>query len=853
MFRNYLAAALRNIARSRFYATISILGLAVGLSAALLVGLIIHHELTYDHFIPGYDRTYLIATIAIPKGHPELYNAESTSWLAEEIRTQVTGVEAVARASQTEVMLRKDQTESRETIYWADPTVFDVLPLPVTAGDLHSALRQPDSIVLTRSKAREYFGTDAPLGATLLVSGIEHAPPGGSIQGAHPMTVTAVIDDLPSGTELETGIFASGLSSYSPQSVLAANPRNRPGSGAIFLTGRTYVRLSSKAGLENLLAAMPALIRAVFPPNSFPPGIVASLEPVRIDRVNQHPNLNSGFRSRLVMLALVGALTLLVATINFINLAVARSPRRALEVGIRKVSGAGSRDVLVQFLGESMIYAGIAACVAVVLTELALPRVSALLDLGVKLELGHTPALIGWIALTTLVFGALAGLYPAAVLREIRPARALHGFSAGMHGARVRQALVTVQFAALIGLVIAGGVVYEQRNYAAHDALRLNTDQMLMIREPCEQAFQNGLRELPGVSGAYCSDQALLDRAAFGNFRLADGSTLAFDTVALEPGLFQLYGLKPLAGQLPVRDAAGAGSAAGTASAADAGSAVGTASAAGAGGATGAGAAGAAGAAGGPPGYILNETAVKRLGFSSPAAAVGQRLPFIDPHPEAPIVAVVPDFSIDTVHEQIRPAIFMEAGAARDRLVGRMGEAYSLISVKLRGRDIPETLAAIDALWKRTGHSAPIDRFFLDSYIQTLYVAVLRQAQSFAACAAVAVLLACLGLAGLSTALANQRTKEIGIRKAMGAQTHDILRLLLWQFAKPVLWASLLAWAAAAVLMSRWLESFAYHVTLDPVLFVAAAAGALVLALATVAAHCYSIARANPILALRCE
>jgi len=182
-----------------------------------------------------------------------------------------------------------------------------------------------------------------------------------------------------------------------------------------------------------------------------------------------------------------------------------------------------------------------------------------------------------------------------------------------------------------------------------------------------------------------------------------------------------------------------------------------------------------------------------------------------------------------------------------------MGEAYSLISVKLRGRDIPETLAAIDALWKRTGHSAPIDRFFLDSYIQTLYVAVLRQAQSFAACAAVAVLLACLGLAGLSTALANQRTKEIGIRKAMGAQTHDILRLLLWQFAKPVLWASLLAWAAAAVLMSRWLESFAYHVTLDPVLFVAAAAGALVLALATVAAHCYSIARANPILALRCE
>ncbi|HEY6454633.1 MAG TPA: ABC transporter permease [Steroidobacteraceae bacterium] len=286
MFRNYLAAALRNIARSRLYATISILGLAVGLSAALLVGLIIHHELTYDHFIPGYDRTYLIATIAIPTGHPALYDAESTSWLAEAIRTQVAGLEGVTRVSQTEVWLRKDRIESREAIYWADPNVFDVLPLPATAGDLHTALRQPDSIVLTRSKAREYFGTDAPLGASLSVSGIDHAP-GDSIKGSHPMTVTAVIDDLRAGTELATGIFASGLSSYSPQSVLAADPRNRPGSGAVVLAGRTYVRLASHVAPKSLLAAMPALIREVFPPNTFPPGMVASLEPVRIDRVNR--------------------------------------------------------------------------------------------------------------------------------------------------------------------------------------------------------------------------------------------------------------------------------------------------------------------------------------------------------------------------------------------------------------------------------------------------------------------------------------------------------------------------------------------------------------------------------------
>src|SRR6185437_1938152 len=259
----------------------------------------------------------------------------------------------------------------------------------------------------------------------------------------------------------------------------------------------TYVRLLPRARPESLLAAMPELSREVFPPNTFPPGMIASLEPVRIDRIHRHPSLNPGVRSRLLLLGLVGTLTLLVATINFVNLAVARAPRRALEVGIRKVSGAGPRDLLVQFLGESLLYAGVAACAAVVLTELLLPRVSALLDLGVTLDLRHSPSLIAWAAVTTVVFGALAGLYPACVLRQIRPARALHAFSAGMHGARVRQALVMVQFAVLIGLVIAGGIVYEQRSYAAHDALRLNTDQMLMIRAPCDAAFENGLRQLP--------------------------------------------------------------------------------------------------------------------------------------------------------------------------------------------------------------------------------------------------------------------------------------------------------------------------------------------------------------------
>jgi putative ABC transport system permease protein len=278
----------------------------------------------------------------------------------------------------------------------------------------------------------------------------------------------------------------------------------------------------------------------------------------------------------------------------------------------------------------------------------------------------------------------------------------------------------------------------------------------------------------------------------------------------MELGVLSLYGLEPVAGQLPSGDIGAAG-------------------------------------------YVINETAARRLGFTSPAAALGQSLPFQDTTPTGTILAVVPDFSIDAVDEPLRPAIFAQPGATRDPITEGRQQNYHLFSVKLRGQEIPQTLAAIDALWTRTGHTQPIDRFFLDSYVQDLYLSVLRQAQSFAVCAAVAVLLACLGLAGLSAAMANRRSKEIGIRKAMGAEARDIVRLLLWQFTQPVLWGALLAWAASSLVMGRWLHGFAYHVSLDPMLFVGAAAAALALSWAAVAAHCFTLARANPVLALRYE
>jgi putative ABC transport system permease protein len=270
----------------------------------------------------------------------------------------------------------------------------------------------------------------------------------------------------------------------------------------------------------------------------------------------------------------------------------------------------------------------------------------------------------------------------------------------------------------------------------------------------------------------------------------------------VEPSLFDLYGIKPITGRT-------FGSAGGTY-------------------------------------YLLNETAARQLGFARPSDAIGYEMPThggMTLH-SAPVIGVVPDFSLDSVEHRIE---------AQGFLVSDQDPYFNLISVKLSGREIPETLSAIDRLWIATGSKDPINRVFLNERIQIMYLAMLREAQLFGVFAAVAVVLACLGLLGLAASVAERRTREIGVRKALGADTGNIIQLLLRQFAKPVLWANLIAWPVTAWAMHRWLEQFAYHVDLALWLFPAAAALALLIALLTVSTHSILVARAKPVTALRYE
>jgi putative ABC transport system permease protein len=342
------------------------------------------------------------------------------------------------------------------------------------------------------------------------------------------------------------------------------------------------------------------------------------------------------------------------------------------------------------------------------------------------------------------------------------------------------------------------------------DALRMDTEQVLIIRSPCDAPFVTGLQALPGVKSVACSGSQLLVADYDAHFIRPDQSLMTFKVVTAELGLFGVYGVAPIAGELPERVTVFPRTSSGY---------VGSAP------------------------FVINETAARMMGFTTPSSAAGRTIStqaFGGPIEANRILAVVPDFSMGSVEQAIPPTAYVVDPFR-----------FSLINVKLGPGDLAGTLEAINQLWRTTGAQTPIDHFFADDHIERLYLSLLREAQAFSVFSAVAVVLACVGLLALSVSMARSRTREFGVRKAMGAETRDIARLLIWQFVRPVVLANLIAWPVAGVIMTRWLQGFAYHVYVDPWLFVSAGGIALLVALLTVSGQSIRVARGSAASALR--
>jgi putative ABC transport system permease protein len=785
--RHILIVWARNLAANRILSAIAILGLALGLAGAILMALVARMPLTFNGAVPDAGRIHLAVSVMSSDGVAPDYQPASPARAAGLLNERVAEAEGAARLAEAEVELRRGAASVRGTIYWADPQFFSVVRLPALHGDPHGALARPDALVMTEDAAARYFGTAQAVGRTLLVDG-------------RPMTLRAVIQNLPRGrSDLEHGVFASGLAAQSALSQMAEDP---PGSFSIGV--RTYAKLRPAASAERAEERLNLLVAPTLPP---PLREAYRIELVPIDRLALYEGFHPGAIQRLLVGSLVAALVLFIAVANFVNVAVALAARRRREIGIRKAAGAGRRQIAVQFLGEAMLSVFLAMLVAAAATEWLLPMVNGFLGTEAQFDYVEEPALLLWLLAGALLLGLAAGAYPALLLSSLKPASVLKGQPATSAGVRLRNVLVVGQFAILIGLVVATIVVHQQRRFALEDALRIDVDGVLTVTAFCPPAFVEEAAKLPGVRGVSCSGRELLTAEMFALMEWR-GRRVSVQLVSMLPSGFALYGVAPVAGTLPVAQQREEQ----------------------------------------VTRIVLNETAVRLFGFQSNEAALGQALPMSpdEPGPDvmASIVAVVPDFALYSIETPIEPTIYLPRP---------YGGGFGIVSLRLAGDRVPETLAAIDRLWAATGNEGPIERAFVSDHLEALYGGLERAGRLFGIFSGVAILLACLGLVGLSLAAAERRTKEIAIRKALGASTGQIVVLLLWQLSRPVLWANLVAWPLAWLALSRWLGGYAYHVPLELWLFPAAGLAALAVALASVALLAYAVARRRPVEALRHE
>lgn len=803
MLKSYFAAALRNLFRDRAYAAINLFGLALGFAATLLIGLFVRHELSYDRAYPDSDRTYRLSMDI--KGASSTSLAVSDPRFAEALELDFPEVEFATRLRPAGGYLRQGDVEIwKPDTRRADPDFFRMFPPRVVSGDADAALAKPDMLVVTRRFARELFGREDVVGETV------------DLNRQQTVQIGAVIEDLPSSTHFNFDAIASTSEAQA----------NQPGGNA-----HTYVRLRPGADVAKLTAGLQEFVKrhVTETVNDQPAWKIIELKLVALPDIHFLPptvgEMKAPSDRRTVdALIVIGVLILFVAASNFVSMMTARSARRAIEVGVRKAVGATRQQIVVQFLAECLFYAGLALGIAMIAVELALPGFNGFLQRQIEFDYLRDPALGAAIVAAWLVVSLSAGAYPALVLSMFRPVTVLKGMLSLPGGpGRLRRALVVLQFGTLVALIVSTITIHRQTRFAMEDQLRVPGEQMYVLRAPCVMGFRDIAVQVPGVRQAACASDAALGTDRGGaSFTLQDGSTLNLNAAAIDTSFFGMFGVEPVAGRLFDDEHGEDHMARDPASNAN-------------------------------PSIVLNESGARALGYANPRDAAGKTRfwsrvtlrngTFMPLEAQSSqVVGVVPDFTVGSIRNAIEPTVYLINPATSFALV-----------LNLEGKAIPDTMRALEAAWKERTDGRPPSGQFMSQIINDFYADIQRQSTLFAAFSAVAIVVASLGLLGLAVFTAERRTREIGLRKVMGATRADILRFIGWQFARPVLFANLLAWPFAWFFMRRWLDGFAYRVDLGPTAFLVASILALLIALFTVSGHALIVARARPAEALRYE
>jgi putative ABC transport system permease protein len=772
-------------------------GLALGMAGCLLIFIWVQDELAYDRYHERHDRVYRVTRQYYNQDGTLTLDISTTAYpIAPLLKNDFPEIrEAVRLLNAPEMLLsRGTHRFMEERLFLAEPEAFRVFTWPLTRGDTATALADPFSVVVTGPVARRYFGDEDPLGQNLTLHVEGHMVD---------LTVTGIMESVPRRSHIHPELIVS----FKTWDALMDPGMNGWGNNRFL----TYLLLEPEADAGRLAARLDDFRNRHFPEGQR----LSTLQLQKLTDIHLLSHLDSeaepnGDMNHVLIFSISALLLLGIACVNFINLATARAGTRAREVGVRKVVGANRAELIHQFFRESLLLAAVSLVLALALSWAALPWFNELTGKPFSVGVILDPAVMAAMAGMFLFVGLAAGVYPALVLSAFRPGVVLQGnFTRRGRALNLRSVMVVLQFAVSIGLIICMGVVGRQLDFVRTQSLGFDKDQHVVLPFDDQMAdnidsIKSRLRAHPGIVSATASKHMPFDRLRDS----AGAFTMSGDSFELTPSVIKIlrvdydyiptFGMKLAAGRNFSRDH---------------GTDVGEA-------------------------FILNESAVRTLGWGSAGEALGQ--PFGYGRLRGRVIGVVRDVHFESLHHRIPPLVLL---LRNDQMVQ--------MAVRLRPGDLPGTMAFLKDLWHDYRPQYPFSYQFLDDRFDQLYRAEDKLHDLFQVFAGLAVFVACLGLFGLAAFAAEQRTREIGIRKVLGATTGQILGLFSRELTRWVVAANLIAWPAAWFIMREWLESFPYRAELSPWLFVAAAGTALTLAVLTVAGQAWRSARHNPVDSLR--
>ena len=806
MFKNYLKIALRTLLRGKTYTALNVLGLAIGLTCFGLITAWVMYELSYDRFHTKHERIYRIAGNV--KTDAETFDQAVTAPpMAEALKQDYPEVENAVRLDMNDCIVRYGEKQFlEEGVLFTDQSFFEMFDYRLSSGDMNTALREPYSLVLTASLAQKYFGKENPVGK--IMSLYLYDPSG---NGA-PYKITGVMPDPPRNAHFTFNMLGS-FNTFETY-----NPEARTSEWRYFWNGFfTYVLLKAGADPKAFEQKLPDYaerylgekMRAMKMFYTF------SLQPLA--DIHLHSRLRyeiqaTSSMSTVYIFATVGVFILLIACINYMNLTTARSLGRAKEVGVKKVLGAVKPQLIRQFLVESTLVAAIALALSFIFMELLQPF---FFDLtGKQIEPLFSNELLAFLLGTTVLVGLLSGLYPAFFISMFRPAQVLKGsFKSSGAGIALRKGLVVVQFAIAIILLVGIGVVKSQMDFMRGKDLGFNKEELLVLDvngfaevRNGVQPFRDELMSQPSIKGVAVSRGLIVGGLGNSHVETVDGSGKSVSTSIYQHQVgydyLEVYGMKLVAGR--------------NFSAQAPGDTVGSV-------------------------YIVNEAAIRVLGWGDPNQALGK--PFRSGSRNGTIVGVVRDFHFTTLQERIEPVA----------LSLTRPNQFSRISVRLNTTELAATITFVEQAWRKHFPNALLQYSFLDERLERQYQAEKLFGKIFTVFVVLSLAIAGLGLFGLAAYAAEQRTKEIGIRKVLGASVASVIGLLSKDFVKLVLLANLMAWPIGWYAMNEWLQNFAYRINIGWWIFALAGGLALLIALLTISMQAVKAALANPVEALRYE